>query len=158
MTRVGATGHQELPQDAHAYLVEEVRNVLAACGLPLHAITSLAAGADQLIAREALRDGAHLHVVVPASGYEATFSPPDLQVYEYLLAQADEVTTLDFAHPNEQAYWAAGKVVVEQCEVLIAIWDGQPARGLGGTGDVVRYANDLGRDVRVIWPSSVVRE
>jgi hypothetical protein len=37
-----------------------------------------------------------------------------------------------------------GKVVVDRAEVLIAVWDGLPARGLGGTADVVAYAGSAG--------------
>lgn len=97
-------------------------------------------------------------MIVPASDYASTFSRSDLQSYEDLLAQADEVTHLEFAHATEEAYWAAGKAVVDRCDLLVALWDGQAARGLGGTGDVVMYANHVGREVHVIWPTGVVRE
>jgi hypothetical protein len=157
MTRVGATGHQELPPDASPYLVESVRRILEQCAPPLRAITALAAGADQLVAREVLRDGGSLHAIVPAVGYETTFSRADLREYEHLLAQADEVTRLDFPEPSEEAYWAAGKRVVDECEVLVAIWDGDPARGLGGTADVVAYAQSRGKDIRVVWPTGLIR-
>ncbi|WP_041624991.1 hypothetical protein [Stackebrandtia nassauensis] len=40
---------------------------------------------------------------------------------------------------------------------LIAVWDGQPARGYGGTADVVDYARDHGIDVTVIWPEGAKR-
>jgi hypothetical protein len=157
LTRVGVTGHQELPDDSVAYLVEGVRAVLHDCAPPLRVVTALATGADQLVAREVLRDGGSVHAIVPAGNYESTFSPGDLHHYKFLIAQADEVTRLDFPEPSEQAYWAAGKAVVDGCDLLVAIWDGEPARGLGGTGDVVAYATDLGKDVRVIWPGGTGR-
>ncbi len=34
-----------------------------------------------------------------------------------------------------------GLVVVERCDLLLAIWDGHPAHGLGGTADIVAYAD-----------------
>jgi hypothetical protein len=157
LTRVGATGHQELPDESVAYLVEGVRAVLHDCSLPLRVVTALAAGADQLVAREVLREGGSLHAIVPADGYEHTFSVEALRWYDNLIAQADEVTQLDFAEPSEEAYWAAGKVVVDNSDLLVAIWDGAPARGLGGTGDVVTYASESGKDVRVIWPDGLER-
>jgi len=52
---------------------------------------------------------------------------------------------------------AAGKRVVDISEHVIAIWDGRPAGGYGGTADVVAYAHAVGRDVTVIWPAGVVR-
>jgi hypothetical protein len=157
MTRIGATGHQELPAEALTELTEGVRAVMKGCAQPLEAVSALAAGADQLIAREALRCGATLRAIVPSEGYEVTFSPNDRSAYEWLLEKADDVTRLDFPSPTEEAFWAAGKAVVDQCDVLIAVWDGEPARGLGGTGDVVTYARELGRDVRIIWPAAAVR-
>jgi hypothetical protein len=38
----------------------------------------------------------------------------------------------------------AGRVVVDRSSVLVAAWDGQPSRGLGGTADVVAYARERG--------------
>jgi hypothetical protein len=158
VTRIGATGHQELPVEAGPYILEHVRGILSGCSAPLRAVTALAAGADQLVAREVLRNGGSLYAIVPAVGYEGTFTGEDLREYEYLLAQADQLTRLDFPEPSEHAYWAAGKTMVDNCDVLVAIWDGEPARGLGGTGDVVAYAETSSKDVRVIWPDGVVRE
>src|SRR5436309_14978557 len=113
MTVVGATGHQKLPPNALPYLVDEVRNTLRACAPPLSVASSLASGADQLIAREALRSGGRLLAVVPARGYESTFSPKDLRSYKDLMAQANEVTRLDFPEPSERAYLAAGREIVD---------------------------------------------
>jgi hypothetical protein len=157
LTVVGATGHQQLPADAIPYLVDEVRNILRACEPPLSVASSLAAGADQLIAREVLRCGGRLLAVVPARDYESTFSPNDLRSYEDLMALADEIKRLDFREPSQRAYWAAGHEIVDRCDLLVAIWDGHPARGLGGTGDVVEYATDVGKEVRVIWPTGLAR-
>jgi hypothetical protein len=36
---------------------------------------------------------------------------------------------------------------------LYAVWDGKPARGYGGTADVVAEAEKRGIPVTVIWPS-----
>jgi hypothetical protein len=41
--------------------------------------------------------------------------------------------------------------------MLVAIWDGKPARGLGGTGDVVRYAQEKGTAVSIVWPDDIGR-
>ena len=44
----------------------------------------------------------------------------------------------------EDAYEAAGLYVLDHCDVLLAIWDGQPARGQGGTGWMVAEARRRG--------------
>jgi hypothetical protein len=119
--------------------------------------SSLAAGADQLVARVVLEEGGSVHAIVPSAGYGETLTGRDRTFYEKLLAASADVVRLGFQEPSEQAYWEAGKAVVDRCEILIAIWDGLPARGLGGTADVVGYAKERGKDVRIIWPAGVAR-
>lgn len=43
-------------------------------------------------------------------------------------------------------------------ELMVAVWDGQPADGHGGTGDVVERAGVLGLPVTVVWPTEAARE
>jgi hypothetical protein len=50
------------------------------------------------------------------------------------------------------------EILVGLVDEVIAIWDGQPARGYGGTADVVRYAENVGVAVRVVWPEGAVRD
>ncbi|MGK5499933.1 hypothetical protein [Streptomyces sp. URMC 125] len=157
MTRIGITGHQRLPNAAVSFAIEKIRELLAEAASPLNGFGSLAEGADQLFARELLAAGGSLHVVIPASGYEDTFSEDDKRTYFALLNQAAEVTRLNYSSPSEEAYDAAGQWVANHCEVIIAIWDGEPSRGLGGTADAVAHARKLGRAVHVVWPPGVRR-
>ncbi len=48
--------------------------------------------------------------------------------------------------------------MISMISELFAVWDGQPARGYGGTADVVTRARDRGRPVRVIWPDGATRD
>lgn len=64
---------------------------------------------------------------------------------------------MPYEEPSDEAYLAAGQEVVDLTDTLLAIWDGQPARGLGGTADVVRYARSVGKRVVVIWPLGSAR-
>jgi hypothetical protein len=156
VTAIGLTGHQNAPAAALAFAERELRLLLArhadAVGL-----SCLAVGADQLFARLVLEGGRALHAVIPSRGYEAVFGPDDLSAYRALHEAADEVTVLDFDEPGEPAFHAAGVYIVEHCDVLAAVWDGLPARGPGGTGDVVAYARSVGRPVLVLWPDGVRR-
>lgn len=158
MTTLGVTGHQAIAPDVGDFVLARLSAIVGELEAPLAGVTSLAAGADQLIAAELLRRGALLHVVLPSRGYERTFaSDAELASFRSLLAAAHAVTRLDFAEPSEQAFLAAGRSVVDACGLLLAVWDGEPARGLGGTADVVAYARRVGRPVRVVWPSGVGR-
>ena len=156
MTAIGLTGHQVMPAAARAFAELELSRLLA--DQPdLLGVSSLAAGSDQLFARLVREAGGALHVVIPSRGYEQTFGPEDLARYRELSAAAVKTTVLDFDEPGEPAYQAAGLYVVDHCDLLVAVWDGRPARGLGGTGDIVRYAREVGRPVTVIWPEGVQR-
>ena len=41
---------------------------------------------------------------------------------------------------------------------MFAVWDGQPARGYGGTADVVNEAHRRGLPVTIIWPDGANRD
>ncbi len=53
---------------------------------------------------------------------------------------------------RRRAYAEIGRFVVDHCDVLIAIWDGKPARGVGGTAEVVSYAQEQKRPLIRVWP------
>ncbi len=48
--------------------------------------------------------------------------------------------------------------VINEADELYAVWDGKPARGYGGTADVVAYARDHDTTVQVIWPAGAERD
>jgi transposase-like protein len=88
---------------------------------------------------------------------EATLQPTVFYRWlKQLLAHAAAVDTLDYPEPDEEAFFAAGKQVVEQSELLFAVWNGRPAAGLGGTADVVKHATDSGIPVVHINPITAV--
>jgi hypothetical protein len=98
-------------------------------------------------------------VVIPCEGYEDTFDDlADLTEYRRLLAASIDTVQLPFHEPSEEAYWAAGKRIVDMADTLIAVWDGQPAGGLGGTADVVDYAKKEKKEVLRIWPPGASRK
>ena len=157
MTAIGVTGHQYIPPDALDYVIAGIRACLHAQPTPLIGYSSLAVGADQLFARELLSAGGEMVAIIPSQRYETTFAGGALQWYEELLALCTETVVLDFPEPTEDAFMAAGDEVIRRCDVLIAVWDGLPATGLGGTGDAVAHARRLRRNVVVIWPEGVRR-
>ncbi len=140
--RIGITGHQRLKAPSNWEWVSlEIHNQLSQLPAPLIGVTSLAIGADQLFAKAILKRGGSLEAVIPFAGYERTFSEAqDKQEYERLLKSASKVEILEKRGSDEEAYFAAGKRMVDLSDLLIAVWDGKPAAGLGGTGDVVKHA------------------
>lgn len=125
------------------------------------AVSALAKGADRLVARQVLaRDAARLQAILPfdVDEYRKDFdTPEDRDEFDKLFASDPEPTQAsepgqvqEGDQPARQTgYLRGGQAVVEACEILIAVWDGQPAKGTGGTAEVVQYA--VQRDRLVIW-------
>ncbi|GLF95217.1 hypothetical protein SYYSPA8_12990 [Streptomyces yaizuensis] len=58
---------------------------------------------------------------------------------------------------TSKAHQAGSELLVDRCDLLIAIWDGSPARGYGGTADVVHYARRSSTPVTILWPEGATR-
>lgn len=141
MVNVGITGHQNLgTADTAHWVVLAIKKVVTEIAIT-QGFTSLAIGTDQLFANIMVEKAIPFIVVVPCTKIELSFkSDKDTALFRQLLAQAKGILRLPFDEPSEEAYFEAGKTVVDKSDLLIAVWDGQPAKGLGGTGDVVHYA------------------
>jgi hypothetical protein len=155
-TWVGISGHRRLSEHAERIIRAEIHAVLRQFDEPV-VVSSLAAGADQIAAEIALDLGAALVVIVPALGYRESLEPLAARRFDELVERADEVQTLDFDAPGPEAYLAAGMAMLRRVSLLIAVWDGEAARGTGGTADVVALARERHLEVRVIWPRGETR-
>jgi hypothetical protein len=123
----------------------------------LRLISPLAEGTDRLVAEEAVRLGFRLEVVLTFTqkDYETDFDPASRAEFEALLAQSGDrdgppcVVALDGARgaAEDRSYEAAGRMVVRNCDLLIAIWDGEPAKGRGGIAEIVHFAQRMGPPV-----------
>lgn len=152
--RVGITGHQQLDDsEAWSWVVGVLRAELAKVEPPLVGVTSLAVGADQLLARLVLERGGTIYVVLPFVDIERSFSPSDLRAFRELAEHAT-VEVLDTPGTDEDAYLAAGQRVVNLSDIVLAVWDGQPAKGKGGTADIVAYTLREGVPLIHIDPDS----
>jgi hypothetical protein len=156
---LGVTGHRDLrPEDREAVktalhsIFENLSQKYP--NTPLLLISQLAEGADRLAAKAALAHGSELMALLPMSraDYERDFqSAESLTEFAELLNRAQRVVELPkppgdapASEPDLDArrsiqYALAGAAMVQQCQLLIALWTGQPSKKLGGTSDVVRY-------------------
>ncbi|SDT81120.1 hypothetical protein SAMN05216371_6547 [Streptomyces sp. TLI_053] len=156
--RIGITGHRGLD----AELEEQVRRLLAEVvagedTAELTVVSCIADGPDAWIAELALDRGARLEVVVPAQRYREGLPEWHHPVYDRLLRDASEEHHTGRVESDEAAHMAGSELLVGQVDRLIAVWDGLPARGFGGTADVVAYARRLGVPVQVLWPAGARR-
>jgi hypothetical protein len=146
--RLGVTGHRSLTHEDDIRRAINVAIDQALLTSPaataLTVVSALAEGADRLVVHECLRrPGATLAAVLPLpiDEYGKDFvASGSLQEFTDLLAVAATVEIADEMPTREHAYERAGQLMVEESDAVIAVWDGRPAAGRGGTADVVAYA------------------
>jgi hypothetical protein len=183
---VGITGHraEALAGDALESLPERICDALkalggAALGLlereracfspaapELRFVSPIADGSDQIAANAALSLGWELQAILPfrRSDYRASLADSEgREGFDALLARASRVLELTGDEPGDvEAYVMAGRATVAHSDVLIAVWDGLPPRGRGGTAEVVQMAiargtpvvhipPDPGKPARLLW-------
>jgi hypothetical protein len=157
---LGVTGHREFRPGDEESLRTLVTSVIGDIRLrcahtPLILLTPLADGADRLVAKIALDAGAWLIVPLPfpRPEYEATFRDDDSRRrFGELLAHPRTIRTLHLDLPQcvgsepldakkrrDFAYFCCGAFVARHSQILIALWDGRPPDGVGGTGAIVEY-------------------
>jgi hypothetical protein len=148
--------------DQHAAQSTAVTQFAATAPI-LRAISPLAEGTDRMFAEEALALGYSLCCPLPFAQeeFEKDFAPPDaleensLARFRGILQRAGEgagvtVFALDgdrAAAPD--AYGLGGRIVLNQSDLLVVVWDGHPAAGKGGTVDTLRDAIQF--NVPVLW-------
>ncbi|MDA0565117.1 hypothetical protein LG943_12415 [Streptomonospora sp. S1-112] len=160
MTRIGITGHSNLTSGS----VPLVRAALAEVLAPysdggLVGLSCLARGADQIFAEVVLEVGGKLEVVLPSVDYrEAKVKPDNLEQFDSLLMRSTLVRYMPHRTAGREAYEAANEAILGGIDRLVAVWDGQPSGGRGGTGDAVEAARGRGVPVDVVWPEGARRE
>ena len=182
---VGITGHrlEAIPPGSRAAVATQIASVLEqieaearslhrleqelfAAGAPSFTLVSpLAEGADQMAAQAALDRGWKLQTVLPfdREAYLSDFNDSDSRARFHRLVEA-ATCTLELpgdVHDPLEAYVMAGRGTVAHCDILIAVWDGLPPRGRGGTGEIVELAIQRGTAIihiplndgatRILW-------
>ncbi|MEM1381121.1 MAG: RyR domain-containing protein [Pseudomonadota bacterium] len=164
---VGITGHRQIqgrPLDA-AYVRREIAAALReiVADHPNEVVvlyTALAPGSDSIAVDAAKDVGIPYTAVLPlpfeASRIDYEDEEGGIGRFLKLTAGADRVIELpllfgDLAEVSpdrdgrspcrDQQYALAGGYIASRCHTLLAVWNGEPARGLGGTGDVVGWAS-----------------
>ncbi len=168
---VGVTGHRAdvLPAGSVDPLRARIRDVLllvaeagrdllrkeqdcfAALPPRMRFVSPIADGADQIAAEVALDLGWELQAVLPfgRAEYRASLANSGARErFDRLLERATCALELPGDKERElDAYVMTGRATVAHCDMLIAVWDGLPPRGRGGTGEVVQLAITRGTAV-----------
>ncbi|GMR17399.1 MAG: hypothetical protein BMS9Abin32_492 [Gammaproteobacteria bacterium] len=159
---VAVTGHRNLSAQEIPEIRARVRELLIWLGEQyperlLSVMSSLAEGADQLVAEEALALGIRLIVPLPMPRdlYLQDFATADSrQQFDASCSQADEVFELPLTRgasleqisvpgaARDLQYAQLGVFLCAHCHVLLALWDGKADARLGGTSQVVRFHHE----------------
>jgi len=160
MTRIGITGHSNLTADSVPLVHQALAEVLAPYkDGDLIGLSCLARGADQIFAEVVLEAGGKLEVVLPSVDYrEAKVKPHNLDQFDDLLMRSALVRYMPHKSAGRDAYEDANEAILGGIDRLVAVWDGQPSGGKGGTGDAVEAARGRGVPVDVVWPDGACRE
>ena len=162
---IGITGHrlERLAGIDLTALAERVAQALAAteAAAPVarfRLVGALAEGADTIAADVALARGWRVDAILPFAReeYARDFEQPGAAArFRDHLTQANCI----FELPGERdesggpaAYERAGRVMLAQSDLLLAIWDGDPPRGRGGAAQIVVEAVGQGVPVLTIHP------
>lgn len=155
--RVGVTGHRAFDDvDSVCEQVDVVLDRVCADWVPadLEIWSSLAEGADRIVAGNMVARGAALIAVLPLAPHEyrLDFAAPDSQAeFDRFLGLAQTIRVVESIEPSrEAAYEAAGLALLDAVDVLVAVWDGEAQRGRGGTAAIVDEARRRGREVVVV--------
>ncbi len=119
---------------------------------PYQLYSSLAEGADRLAARHALELlDVELIVPLPMKKEDLLSGSSEDSKKEFLelLALASRIIEMPTGSTPAGAYESAGRFILEHIDVLIALWDGRPPKGPGGTGQMVAEAR--ARGIPLVW-------
>ncbi|WP_201753865.1 hypothetical protein [Micromonospora rubida] len=152
--RVGIAGHINLTRDTELLVADALRVELRRISdRPVHGVTCLAAGADQVFARTLLDMGGTYEVILPARDYRtAVIAPENRATFDELLARAAAVVHPGYDRSGTAAYVAANRELVRRVQRLVAVWDGDPGCHAAATDRTVDWARQQGVPITILWP------
>lgn len=149
MIKIGVSGHRFLSEvekisQGIDQALDQMNSVYG--DRPFQVISPLAEGADCLAAQLILnRKGSELVVPLPLpeDDYLKDFHSSESKSEFYkLIDLAVDVIRLPPAMSRADAYKNVGTYLVDHSDVMLVVWDGQTAQGMGGTGDVAFAARE----------------
>ena len=150
---VGFTGHRNLADEpkCRKLISDFLREQKAATQGVLYGVSSAAAGGDLAFAESCVELEIPLRVLLPLpkERFRQDFDPVTWLRVEQLLSRAVSVAVTCDHESREEGYYECGIETVQQSQLMIALWDGEPSRGMGGTQEIVSFARKMGKPV--VW-------
>jgi hypothetical protein len=183
---IGVVGHRlnRIPEQARLEVMVRIRDVLkqlsnaADAALEHHQaffadhcatvtlVSGLAEGADRMAAQAAIEQDLALTAIVPftVDSYEQDFEEQSSRAeYRELTRKATKVLALCGDRKRKpRAYEIAGLTLIDNSDIILAIWDGRTSAGRGGTTELIECAARSGLPIihidatdkhppRVLW-------
>jgi hypothetical protein len=147
MLRIAIIGHINLKESYLSFYEKKVHEMLKSLQKKHKNIivySSLADGADRLVVEVALGLGIGYSVVLPMEKelYMLDFDAVSQVAFTRLLKGAVNVMTMPptkSVYNRTLQYEMAGRYISDNCDVLMALWDGKYINLQGGTSETVKY-------------------
>lgn len=152
---VGFAGHRSVPDPvtAKAAIRRELEVIAGTVNGELVGIGSAAAGADLLFLDACQEAGLRIVVVLPFPKERFASDFEDPEEWRHSCRCMDAAWWVEVSPGGEDApaaYHVTAREVLEISDRMLFLWNGQPARGLGGTAESVMEARERGIASRVI--------
>ena len=112
-------------------------------------ISGMALGFDQDLAYVAIEMAIPFVAAVPFVGQERVWPKESKDFYNQLLSKAASIAIVSPGEYSVDKMQVRNEWMVDHCSILIACWDGSA----GGTGNCVKYAMEVGREIDRINPN-----
>jgi hypothetical protein len=148
---IGFTGDVHLGDEGicRGAIDQFLRDKQAVAGRTAYGVSSIAPGASMVFAESCVALGVPLRVLLPAPrdlllrGY----SSRERERFEHLIESALSVEIIAGEDSADEQHYECGLQIVQQCQELLAVWDGQRPQDMSGPGDIVEFAKQIGRPV-----------
>jgi len=158
MIYIGITGHRFLTErDKIINSIDEVLKKIKRIykSQDFIILSPLAEGADRLLVVEAfkiLKASLFVPLPLPESEYLKDFKTKNSkEEFLKLLKKASKVIHFPKIANREKSYGKVGKYIVDNCNILIAVWDGKDEQGIPGTANIVKIARSLSKPIAIIY-------
>ena len=156
MLKIGITGHRDLNKKFIVHYKQELFNKLSLLQQIHNDIviySALADGADRVIIEQAIKLNIDFIAVLPMKPkyYKNDFTSKSKLVFDELLSNAKKTIEIPLSNNStlsdiqnhgyhrDLQYEKAGQFISDNCDILIALWDGIDTYLTGGTSETVKY-------------------
>ena len=158
--QIGFSGHRKLSNEPRCrdLILKVLTEWKAKLPGGISGLSSLAAGGDLLFAETCFELGIPLRVLLPMppAQFREDFEAATWKRAENALERAVSFEITGGVLDRPHCYYECGLETILQSGLLVVLWNGLPAQGIGGTGEIAQCCKNLGTPV--VWIHSETGE